>query len=195
MFKYYNSNLVTKNRSYTIEQLCSIYQDKKLHPQTIRDWVKCEGLAVISNRPIIIHGAVFKDFLKKRNDNHRKPLSFEKFKCLTCKTHFVPEDKEISLYNNKNGSFAAKGKCPDCTRINNKFYKKEDEQKLRSIFFLKKPDVMTLGNSLSPSSKTNLNENKKSNLDESNTKIQGDKQIVSKTNSHINQLPLFKDYD
>ena len=63
MFKYYNSALVISNRSYSIDEICYLYRDKKLHSQTIRGWIKQYSIPLIRKNPILIHGSVIKQFL------------------------------------------------------------------------------------------------------------------------------------
>ena len=54
MFKYYNPQLVKQYRSYTVEQICDLFKGKKLHPQTVRDWVKSNGLQTVAQKPIVL---------------------------------------------------------------------------------------------------------------------------------------------
>jgi hypothetical protein len=192
MFKYYNSNLVKKHRSYNVEQICVLFKNKKLHAQTLRSWVNSGELEVISNKPILIYGEVLKAFLKARNSNHKKTLDFDQFKCIKCKEIGSPVDKNISVYRNKNGSFRAAGICPVCKHVNNRFYKKNEEQKLEKTFFFKKPDMSTLGNSLDSPYKTNLDSSNKVSSNEPITdKKENNKHKASKTNIKTNQPTLF----
>ncbi len=60
MFKYYNPQLVKKYRSYTAEEICKLFENKRLHVQTIREWVKSGELEVITKKPITIYPRYFK---------------------------------------------------------------------------------------------------------------------------------------
>lgn len=43
MAKSYNISIISASLCYTIEDICNLYQNKKLHAQTIRKWFK-QGL-------------------------------------------------------------------------------------------------------------------------------------------------------
>src|SRR5580704_7607235 len=104
MFKYYNPQLVKKYRSYTAEEICKLFENKKLHIQTIRDWVKSGDLEVILKKPITIYGEVLRAFLEKRNVNHKRHLAFHQLKCVKCQEIISPHENAISIYKNQNGS-------------------------------------------------------------------------------------------
>ncbi|MFA5880165.1 MAG: helix-turn-helix domain-containing protein [Candidatus Margulisiibacteriota bacterium] len=192
MFKYYNPNLIKSYLSYSVEQICKIYANKRLHPQTIRQWVKSGKLESVSKKPILIHGTVFKEFIKTRNDNHKKQLNFNQFKCIKCKEINIPKDNKISIYRNKNGSLRAVGICPSCKHQNMRFYKKIDEQKLRGTFDIKTSDMLRLCNSSCSTSKTNPNNDNKPCLNEPNKIISKNSAfLASKTKIKPEQLSLF----
>ncbi len=156
MFKYYNPRHVKQYRSYTVEQICNLFKAKKLHPQTVRDWVKFGGLEAITKKPISIYGEVLKDFLEKRNAEHKKCLEFCQFKCVKCQEIISPKDNTVALYTNKNGSIKAVAVCPLGNHGAMRFYKKKDQLKLEETFVIKKTEVTTLYNPLPSTSKTNF---------------------------------------
>ncbi|MFT4967720.1 MAG: hypothetical protein ACI9CD_000729 [Candidatus Deianiraeaceae bacterium] len=154
MPKSYNSNIIIANRSYTNKKICKLYEKQKLHPQTVRDWINIEGLQVLSSNPIIILGKDLKEFLKNRNSQKRK-LAFNEFKCAKCKSIAEPHNKEISIYYNKNGSVRAVGICGVCPAEMQRFYKAEEEERVRK-WFLIKPILSTLCNSAYTPLHTNI---------------------------------------
>ena len=156
MFKYYNHRIVKQYRSYTVEQVCNLFKDKKLHPQTIREWVKSGELEAIAKKPISIYGEVLKDFLEKRNAAHKKHLDFNQFKCVKCQEVVFPKNNTISLYINNNGSIKAVAICPSCNHETIRFYKKNEHVKLEETFIIKEAEATTLYNLLPCASKTNL---------------------------------------
>ena len=158
MFKYLNPNLICSHRSYTVEKICALYESKKLHPQTIRAWVKSGDLEAVTHKPLLICGAILKNFLIHRNASNKKTLAFNEFKCFTCKENYTPSHSEIILYGRKNGSLNATALCGVCGRQNSRFYKKSDESELRKIFVIKQPAVTTICNSPSSNTKTHINE-------------------------------------
>ncbi len=179
MFKYYNSNLIISNRSYSTEKIKKLIG---IHEQTIRDWVKNEKLQVVSKKPISIYGAVLKEFIKNRNESHKKTLEFNQMKCFKCKAISIPQDNQISIYYNKNGSIRATGICQNCHNKFSKLFKKNSIEQLKNSFFIK-PTESTLCNSLYISSKTNINEAQETNLCEpKNKESQKSKKLSSKTN-------------
>lgn len=192
MFKYYNHRLVKQYRSYTVEQICNLFKVKKLHPQTVREWVKSGELEAISKKPISIYGEVLKDFLEKRNANNKRTLEFNQFKCLKCREVISPKDNTISIYKNKNGSLKAVATCPSCDSETMRFYKGKDHKKLEETFAIKQADVTTLYNQLPSTSKTNLDSAENNTLCES-SKIDTDQfgDSASKTNLTPKQTSLF----
>lgn len=191
MFKYYNPNLISGYKSYSVEQICKLYAEKKLHPQTIREWVKSGGLEAVSKKPILIYGEVLKAFLQARNNRHKKTLRFDQFKCVKCKEIDTPQNKEIILYQNKSGSFRAVGLCAACGYQNTRFYKKGDEENLQRIFIFKKPHVMTICDGSDTGTKTNLKRHSECLSNEPQKHRKETKQDVAfKTNMSHEQLSL-----
>lgn len=161
MFKYLKPNLISSHQSYSVEKICALYESKKLHPQTIRAWVKSGDLEAVTQKPLLIYGEVLKNFLILRNAGNKKTLDFKEFKCFTCKENYNPNKNEITMYHRKNGSLNATSMCGICGRENSRFYKKIDEPKLREIFVIKQPAVTTICNSSGSNTKTHINELKK----------------------------------
>ncbi|KTC64604.1 Uncharacterised protein (plasmid) [Legionella adelaidensis] len=157
MFKYYNSHLVKQYRSYTVEQICDLFKEKKLHPQTVRDWVKSDDLETITRKPILIYGATLKDFLEKRNASHKKQLEFNQFKCLKCQEIIIPQNNTISMYKNKNGSIKAAATCPACNNKIARFYKQNEQVKLEGTFVINEAQLVTICNLSPTAGKTHLN--------------------------------------
>jgi len=191
MFKYYNPQLIHSKRSYTVEKLCNVYQDKKLHAQTIRGWVNSGELEVISKKPIIIYGAIIKSFLEQRNKAHKKTLDFDQIKCVFCKQSSSPKNKEITIYQNKNGSWKAVGFCQVCDHEISKFYKRDDRQKLAETFIIKQPELITLCNKSDTASKTHLKELQKIVSSESKQDLKQDSTTTTSKTNIGEQLTLF----
>lgn len=166
MFKYYNPRLVKKYRSYTAEEICKLFENKKLHVQTIRDWVKSGGLEVVTKKPITVYGEVLRAFLEKRNASHKKQLLFNQFKCLKCQEIISPHGN-ISIYKNQNGSIKASAICPVCNNKATRFYKKNEQDLLEKTFIINEPVLVTIGNSSSTACKTHLNGIVNNSLNES----------------------------
>jgi hypothetical protein len=164
MFKYYNYKLIESNRSYSTEKIQKLLG---IHPQTIREWINQGRLECISKKPISIYGAVLKAFIKNRNKNHKKTLNFNEMKCFKCGNRSAPKDNHISIYHNKNGSIRAVATCTNCNNEFSKLYKKNAIDELQRAFFIK-PTESTLCNTLSISTKTNIESQNEIALNEPN---------------------------
>jgi hypothetical protein len=130
MAKKYSHTRVKSHRSYSVDDVCKLFADKKLHPQTVRAWIK-EGLKVIGKKPFIIHGQDLKAFLEERNKASKKKLTLAEFKCLSC--HEI-EKPIISVIRKENGSLFASGICPHCQGKVAKICQANDFDKLQYLF-------------------------------------------------------------
>ncbi len=183
MFKYYNHTLLHSKRTYTLKKFCAVFKDKKMHPQTVRGWINSGDLKIISKNPIVIQGSDGKEFLKKRNESHRRKPEFNQIKCTSCKNLLPPKNREVTIYRNKNGSWNAKGICESCGNEIFRFYGQDDLDKLQQIFVVKQPELMTLCNRLDAPSKTHLKGDDKLVSNESqNNKPRDPPNTNSKTN-------------
>lgn len=133
MFRYYKSHLIISNRSYSTEKIQKL---TGIHPQTIREWINQNNLECVSRKPILIYGAVLKEFIKNRNESHKKTLEFTQMKCFKCKAISIPKNNEVLLYNNKNGSIRGVANHFCCEGVElSKLYKKVDAEKLKQVFY------------------------------------------------------------
>jgi hypothetical protein len=144
--------LIESNRSYSTQKIKKLIG---IHEQTIREWILINNLECVSKKPILIYGAVLKEFIKNRNESHKKTLNFNEFKCLKCKVISIPKNNQISLYNNKNGSIRVTGTCQNCNNEFSKLFKKDSTEQLKNSFFIK-PIESTLYNTSHISFKTNI---------------------------------------
>jgi len=127
MFKKYNPKPIHSYKSYKISDLCRIYKAQDLHAQTIRKWINQKGLkAFLHEKDFYIYGAVFKEFLTKRNQKHKEKnqLEFNQFRCGKCKSKKPPLDNIITkLTTGFNGSLKAFGVCVKCNHEIKRHYK------------------------------------------------------------------------
>lgn len=64
MAQKYDTRRFRDYRSYKIRDICWAYEDRNLHKQTVRKWIKKEGLKAFEYGGVFyIYGAVLKDFL------------------------------------------------------------------------------------------------------------------------------------
>lgn len=189
MFKYYNYKLIESNRSYSSEKIKKLLG---IREQTIREWINQGKLECVSKKPILIYGAILKEFIKSRNESHKKTLEFNQMKCLKCKAISIPKDNQISIYNNKNGSIRATGICQNCNNEFSKLFKKNSIEKLKNSFFIQSTES-TLYNTSPINSKTNIESQKEvvlneSKIEEKNKQLEIQDNINIKT--HIKEVKI-----
>lgn len=146
MHKRYNPNWVESHRSYSIEKICRLYDASKLHPQTVRAWVRAGNLNAFSRNPILIHGSELKRFLKENSCANKMKGNFNEMVCFKCKTNVPLKDNTVLLYYQKNGSIKAVGECEICGCEISRFYKKIHENLLLSTFTIQQ-HMLTICNS------------------------------------------------
>ena len=79
----YNLNLITARRSYTINEISSLW---KVSRKTCGRWIKYEGLKVLeeSKSPLLIIGADLIHFIKKKREKSKIPIKENEFLCFKC---------------------------------------------------------------------------------------------------------------
>lgn len=98
MAKRYSTAGFSKNLTYTILE---IQQIRGTSPQTVRRWIKEEGLpAMTSQRPFLIHGADLIDFLKTKSDKGKNPHAPGELSCFKCGTRGRPMGDMADLESN-----------------------------------------------------------------------------------------------
>ncbi len=118
--------------SYDFDDICELYKKYKLHPQTIRQWIR-NGLPTMKGRPALIYGFELIKFLGKINKSNKCQTEFHQIFCMKCKQGKDPYKKQVHL-EHKNGFVKAKGRCVTCKSIMYKSYKLDDFQKLKLNF-------------------------------------------------------------
>lgn len=139
---------------YDLDEIVALYNDKKLHIQTIRAWLK-NGLTKIDNsKPILIYGSDLIKFLENHNAKNKYPLEFHQFFCFSCNDVKTAFKKQIYIHKQHN-ILLAKAVCCDCKTTMNKTYKLDDYQQLQQYFNV--VQEKQLYDCLNPPSTTHLN--------------------------------------
>ena len=148
--------------AYTIEEICELYKERDLHPQTIRGWIR-KGLVVINGKPILIYGYELKKFLMKMNQSNKCQTEFDEMFCFTCKeaTHFYKNQIKVE---HKSGKLDVKAVCRQCKNVMNQGYKLEDFPKLRRLFSV--VDELQLYDCENPPCKTHIEAPQETHLSE-----------------------------
>ncbi|MDB5478405.1 MAG: DNA-binding protein [Alphaproteobacteria bacterium] len=140
-----------------------------VHVQTVRAWIKSEGLQTTdSNNPLLVYGLDLIAFLKKQNDKGKCRTAFEQFYCMSCKEACPALQTKVALEQKPNG-LCAKAICRTCKSKMNKTFKLNDFQKLKRAFNV--VDVSQLYDCEVPTLKTHIDGHSKDNEFES---LQGD---------------------
>lgn len=111
--RLYPHNRIRYGYSYDIEEVCQIFADKGLHPQTVRAWIKAGLKTVDSGRPILIYGYDLISFLKKRNDSNKCAIQFDEFYCMHCQCARPVYKNRITIEQQRQ-FLMAKGHCRKC---------------------------------------------------------------------------------
>jgi hypothetical protein len=138
--------------AYDIEEICELYKEYKLHPQTVRHWIK-NGLLIIKGTPALIYGNELIKFLGKMNKASKCQTEFHHMFCMKCKEDKTPYKKQVEL-SQFNGFIKAKAQCQNCKSIMYKSYKLNDFQKVKLNFH--KVDVLELYDSKDSTLKTHF---------------------------------------
>lgn len=82
MANRYGSAGLSKNLTYTIAEIHDI---RGTSPQTVRGYIKNEGLrAMTSQKPWLIHGSDYIQFMNEKRDKRKNPHSPGEFTCFKC---------------------------------------------------------------------------------------------------------------
>lgn len=199
MFKKYSPRIknLFNYRVYKIADLCKIHKSEKLHPQTIRKWIKEGKLkAFLHEGDYYIYGAVWKEFLTNRNKKHKEKgkLEFDQFMCFKCKNKQPPLNNIITkLTTGFNGCIEAFGVCQKCGNEELKRpYKRSELAKIKEIFKIELDELPTLYNSSISTNKTHSNIAQKVGVSESsNITKNKDKKSNANNANEGEQLTLF----
>jgi hypothetical protein len=188
MKKKYNTNKIIESyRSYKISDICRIFIEKKLHPQTIRKWIKECGLEAFEYKgDFYIYGAILKEFLKQYNNKNKQSLQDNEFKCQKCKQIGTLKDNLITeIKEQKNQNLIIYGFC-NCDYRTHKFWSKHRKDELQKIF--NQMQLATREDSSDGNSKTNI---------ENVNKIEVSESLVKKTRKNkvkIDNQPTLFDF-
>src|SRR5205814_10484186 len=112
MHRHPNPRLVKIHFSYTVEEIARIL---KLHKNTVRNWVKQEGLATIDNqRPTLIHGGDLVRFLQARRKGGKQPCPPGHMYCVKCRSPRRPAGAMADYLPIISTSGNLRALCPEC---------------------------------------------------------------------------------
>jgi hypothetical protein len=118
---------------YTVDEVCRLYAKERLHPQTVRGWIR-DGLKVIdSGKPALIYGNDLVQFLGKMNERNKCKTQFDEMFCMGCKDAKPFYQKRIALAQKEN-RVHAKSICRTCHSAMYKSYKLDDVPAIQRAF-------------------------------------------------------------
>lgn len=121
--------------TYDIEEVCDLFNDLGLHPQTVRSWLKDNLKSIDGGRPRLIHGNDLIVFLKKRNHQHKCVTQLNQLYCMGCGDAQFVFKNMVFIEQNQN-LLKVQARCRVCKSIMHKNYKIEALPELRKAFKL-----------------------------------------------------------
>ena len=111
MANRYGTAGLSKNLTYTIAEIHDI---RGTSPQTVRGYIKKEGLrAMTSQKPWLIHGEDYIEFLQKKRSKGKRPLNPGEVRCFTCGHRGRPMGNMADLIK-KSNRWQLKALCSEC---------------------------------------------------------------------------------
>jgi hypothetical protein len=144
-----NPNVVKLNRTYDASQLalcCAV------HKNTVLNW-RLAGLEPIdSSKPILFHGSVVREFLKRRNANRKQPCGPGRLYCFRCREPRRPAGGLVTYVAVTANSGNLKAFCGTCdTLMHRKVCRTELETNMPGIAVQTAERALRLTGSSSPS--------------------------------------------
>lgn len=109
-----NPCAVKMHRSYTASELA---ERLGVHKNTVRHWQAAGLAAVGSSRPLLFHGEVVRDFLRRRNASRKRPCSPGTFFCFRCRVPRPPALGMVDFAEMRPGTGNLKALCDTCGAI------------------------------------------------------------------------------
>lgn len=121
--------------AYDIDDICALFSDFGLHPQTVRKWIK-DGLKTIdAGKPALVYGYDLIAHLKKNNSANKCETAFGEMYCMGCQDARHIFRNKISV-DQKAQFLKVQGVCRECKKPMYKSYKLSDFPALRKKFTL-----------------------------------------------------------
>ncbi len=115
--RLHNPNLAKIHRSYTVEEVASLYGVFK---GTVRAWIKAGLPTIDDKRPMLILGSELAAFHQERRAKNKQKCNPGEIYCVRCRTPRVPAGGLVECLSvtEKIGNLVAI--CPDCDSIMNR---------------------------------------------------------------------------
>jgi hypothetical protein len=113
MARRFNYRRVKLHRSYTIAELADRVG---AHKHTVRRWIAAGLRTMGAKRPLLIHGADFRDFMKAREPIKQR-CKLGEFYCLRCRAPKRPAGDMADYHPHTASRGLLSGICPTCGRM------------------------------------------------------------------------------
>lgn len=128
MAKKLNPNKSKIHRSYTIEEVASLYSINK---RTVQNWIQ-DGLSVIKEKkPFLILGTDLRIFIRLKNKSRKRKCKPHELYCFRCKKASMVQANSIHFLRETHGTGRVFGECIQCGTKVHKFYSLRNEEALK----------------------------------------------------------------
>jgi hypothetical protein len=151
---------------YDVDDICALFSDLGIHPQTVRAWVK-KGLNMIDKgkAPTLIYGHDLIAYIKSQNSKGKRKTAFNEMFCVKCQDARNVFQRNVSV-KQKAKFLQVSGACRECKTTMFQNYKMADLPKIKRTFHV--VDVLELYDCADSTSKTHLSPDNITPVNESN---------------------------
>lgn len=155
-----NPNLAKIHRSYTVEEVASLYDVFK---GTVRNWIKA-GLPTLNDkRPMLILGSELATFHQSRRTKHKQKCKPGEIYCVKCRVPKVPAGDMVDCKLVKEKIWNLVAICPDCDSMMHQRISLAKLELLRSKLDITLPQALQhIVDSTQPSVNSDLKRSNKS---------------------------------
>ncbi len=150
--------------AYDIDDICALFSDLGLHPQTVRKWIKNGLQAMDAGKPALVYGHDLIAYLKKNNSANKCKTAFDEMYCMRCQDARPVFRNKIAV-EQKTQFLKVQGACRECKNPMFKNYKLSDFPALRQKFTL--VGVLELYDFETPTDKTHIHAQEQNTASES----------------------------
>ena len=139
--------------AYNIDDICTLFSDLGLHPQTVRKWIKNGLKTMDAGKPALVYGYDLIAYLKKNNSANKCKTAFDEMYCMGCQDARPVFQSKIAI-EQKAKFLQVQGACRTCKKSMFESYKLSDFPALRQKFTL--VGVLELYDFKTPTGKTHI---------------------------------------
>jgi len=139
--------------AYDVDDICTLFSDLGLHPQTVRKWIKNGLKTMDAGKPALVYGHDLIAYLKKNNNANKCKTAFDEIYCMGCQDARPLFRNKIAV-EQKSQFLKVQGACRECKKPMFKNYKLSDFPALRQKFTL--VGVLELYDFEAPTNKTHI---------------------------------------